>query len=42
MPGGATVKILEANTSRYDRGEITWNDAVFFWFDETAPVVLTQ
>ena len=42
MPGGATVKIVEANTSRYDRGDITWNDAVFFWFDETAPVVLTQ
>ena len=42
VPGGATVKILEANTSRYDSGEITWNDAVFFWFDETAPVVLTQ
>jgi putrescine transport system ATP-binding protein len=42
VPGGATVKILEANTSRYDSGDITWNDAVFFWFDETAPVVLTQ
>ncbi len=42
VPGGATVKIVEANTSRYDSGEITWNDAVFFWFDETAPVVLTQ
>ncbi len=42
VQGGATVKILEANTSRYDSGEITWNDAVFFWFDETAPMVLTQ
>ena len=42
MPGGSTVKILEANTSRYDSAGITWNDAVFFWFDETAPVVLTQ
>ena len=42
VPGGAIVKILEANTSRYDSGDITWNDAVFFWFDETAPVVLTQ
>ena len=42
VPGGATVKILEANTSRYDGGDITWNDAVFFWFDQTAPVVLTQ
>jgi putrescine transport system ATP-binding protein len=42
VQGGTTVKILEANTSRYDSGDITWNDAVFFWFDETAPVVLTQ
>ena len=42
VPGGSTVKILEANTSRYDSAGITWNDAVFFWFDETAPVVLTQ
>ena len=42
MSGGGTVKILEANTSRYDGGDITWNDTVFFWFDETAPVVLTQ
>ena len=42
VQGGATVKILEANTSRYDSGDITWNDAVFFWFDETAPVVLAQ
>ncbi len=42
LPGSGTVKILEANTSRYDGGDITWNDPVFFWFDETAPVVLTQ
>jgi putrescine transport system ATP-binding protein len=42
LPGGGTVKILEANTSRYDSSDITWNDAVFFWFDDTAPVVLTQ
>ena len=42
VPGGATVKIHEANTSRYDSAGITWNDPVFFWFDETAPVVLTQ
>ena len=40
--GGTTVKILEANTSRYEGGDITRNDPVFFWFDETAPVVLTQ
>ena len=46
IPGGATVKILQANTSRYTpevgAGDITWNDAVFFWFDVSAPVVLTQ
>ena len=42
MPGDTTVKILQANTSRYDSSDITWNDPVFFWFDETAPVVLTQ
>ncbi len=42
LPGGGTVKVLETNTSRYDGGDITWNDPVFFWFDETAPVVLTQ
>ena len=42
LPGGGTVKILEANTSRYDGGNITWNDPVFFWFEQTAPVVLTQ
>ncbi len=42
VQGGATVKIIQANTSRYDSGDITWGDVVFFWFDETAPVVLTQ
>jgi len=42
VPGGGTVKILEANTSRHNSGDITWNDKVFFWFDETASVVLTQ
>jgi len=42
VPSGTSVKILEANTSRYDSTGITWNDAVFFWFDATAPVVLTQ
>jgi len=42
MAGGDTVKILQANAGRDDGADITWNDAVFFWFDETAPVVLTQ
>ncbi len=46
VAGGATVKIHQANTSRYSSevggGDITWNDNVYFWFDETAPVVLTR
>ena len=42
MPSGGIVRILEANTSRCDSGDITWDDPVFFWFDETASVVLTQ
>ena len=42
MPSGGTVKILETNTLREGSAGITWNDAVFFWFDETAPAVLTQ
>ena len=37
-----TVKITETNTSRYESSTITWNDRVFFWWDDTAPVVLTQ
>ena len=42
---GATIKITEANTTRYEahvNGAITWNDPVFFWWDDAAPVVLTQ
>ena len=46
VPGGDVVKILQANSARRDGGDlggdITWNDPVFFWFDETAPVVLTH
>ena len=42
LPGGGSVKITETNLTRNDGKEITWNDAVFFWFDPTAPVVLTQ
>lgn len=41
-PNGAKVKITETNVTRNDGQEITWNDAVFFWWPDTAPVVLTQ
>jgi putrescine transport system ATP-binding protein len=42
--GGAsrTVKITETNTTRHESSVITWDDTVFFWWDDSAPVVLTQ
>ncbi|MDB5965634.1 MAG: potA [Polaromonas sp.] len=42
MNGGRTVKVTGANTARHDSSDITWNDEVFLWWDDTAPVVLTQ
>ena len=50
MANGHRVKVTTTNTSRGDgghitgeaSGSITWGDAVFFWWDETAPVALTQ
>jgi len=42
---GRTVKIMETNTTRHEASAdsaITWDDRVFFWWDDTAPVVLTQ
>jgi putrescine transport system ATP-binding protein len=42
MPGGRTVKITETNTTRSESIAITWEDAVFFWWDDSAPVVLSQ
>jgi putrescine transport system ATP-binding protein len=42
MPGGRTVKITETNTTRSESVAITWDDAVFFWWDDSAPVVLSQ
>ena len=36
------LKITEANTTRHEDVEITWEDEVFFWWTESAPVVLTQ
>jgi putrescine transport system ATP-binding protein len=42
MAGGRTVKITETNTTRSESVAITWEDAVFFWWDDSAPVVLSQ
>lgn len=42
---GQTVKIMETNTTRHETSavsRITWDDLVFFWWDDSAPVVLTQ
>jgi putrescine transport system ATP-binding protein len=37
---GSRVKITEANTSRHDLSDITWDDTVFFWWSDRAGVVL--
>ena len=37
---GQRVKITEANTSRHDLSDITWEDEVHFWWSDTAGVVL--
>jgi putrescine transport system ATP-binding protein len=37
---GARVKVTEANTSRHDLSGITWEDDVFFWWNDSAGVVL--
>ena len=42
MPNGKSVKITEGNTARQDQSPVTWGDAVFFWWDAAAPVLLTQ
>ena len=42
MAGGRTLKITETNTTRHEGSVITWEDAVFFWWDDSAPVVLSQ
>jgi putrescine transport system ATP-binding protein len=41
MPGGKKVKITEGNTARQDISGITWNDPVFFWWSDSAAVILT-
>jgi putrescine transport system ATP-binding protein len=42
MADGRSVAITEPNGSRLDNIDITWDDRVFFWWDEGDPVVLTQ
>ena len=37
---GARVRITESNTSRDGRSQITWDDPVFFWWDDAAGIVL--
>lgn len=37
---GKRVKITEANTSRHELSHITWEDDVFFWWSDSAGVVL--
>ena len=42
MSGGRSMKITETNTTSHESNVITWEDPVFFWWDDAAPVVLTQ
>ncbi len=37
---GSRIKITEANTSRHELSNITWEDEVFFWWDDHAGIVL--
>jgi putrescine transport system ATP-binding protein len=37
---GSRVKITEANTSRQEHSDITWEDPVYYWWDDRAGVVL--
>jgi putrescine transport system ATP-binding protein len=37
---GRKIKVTEANTSRHDLSDITWEDEVFFWWRDGAGVVL--
>lgn len=39
-PQGTRVKITEPNGSRHEMLDITWEDDVFFWWDDTDAVVL--
>ena len=37
---GSKVRVTEANTTRQDLTDITWEDDVYFWWDDNAAVVL--
>jgi putrescine transport system ATP-binding protein len=37
---GSRVRINEANSTRHDLLDITWEDEVFFWWDDEAAVLL--
>lgn len=37
---GTRVKIMEANTSRQELSDITWEDNVFFWWGDRSGIVL--
>jgi putrescine transport system ATP-binding protein len=39
---GSKVRITEANSSRHDLSDITWEDEVYFWWEDEAGVVLTD
>jgi putrescine transport system ATP-binding protein len=41
-PAGRSVKITEPSIPRHGISDITWEDPVYFWWDDSAPVVLTQ
>ncbi|EWS65654.1 hypothetical protein Y695_01087 [Hydrogenophaga sp. T4] len=34
------MRVTEANTTRQDLTDITWEDEVYFWWDDNAAVVL--
>jgi putrescine transport system ATP-binding protein len=42
LPSKQRIKITQANTSRYETSDITWNDQVYFWWPEEAAIVLTS
>ena len=37
---GTKVKITEANTSRQELSDITWEDDVYFWWGDRSAIVL--
>jgi putrescine transport system ATP-binding protein len=39
---GHVFKITEINATRLDNSDITWGDAVYFWWNDSVPVVLMQ